>query len=193
MFSPAVTVLLVCSFAPAPLPRPSPACYLGIDAKPGDGGVMVDTIYISAPAGEAGISSGDLILSVDGKPVRSLNELGSALRKSKPGTTVPVVVRRGSDEVRLDVKLAARRDFPYLGVSLGSTTIDDLPEDSPGRKAGLLPGDVILTIDGKPIKTREEVVGAISTKRVGESVDVVVNREGSEKTIPVKLGNRPGY
>jgi S1-C subfamily serine protease len=193
MFSASIAVSLVCCFAPAPLPRPAPASYLGIDAKPGDGGVLVETIYISAPAGDAGVTSSDLIVSVAGIPTRTLGELGSALRKAKPGSTVPVVIRRQGEEVRLDVKLGARRNYPYLGVSLGSTTIDDMPDDSPARIAGLHRGDVILSVDGKSIKTREDVVAVIGQRRVGETVDVVVNRDGSEKTVPVKLGARPGY
>jgi S1-C subfamily serine protease len=193
MFSPTVTALLVCCFAPAPLPRPSPASYLGIDAKPGDGGVVVDVVYISSPAEQGGLTQQDVILSIDGKTVRSLNELNAVLRKTKPNNTVPIVVRRYGEEVRLSAKLLPRRNFPYLGLSLSTTTVEEMPADSPCRAAGLLPGDVLVRIAGKSISTRQEVVAAITDKRVGETIDVVVNREGSEKTIPVKLGARPGY
>ena len=53
--------------------------------------------------------------------------------------------------------------------------------------------DVILTVDGKSIQTREEVVAAISQRHVDETVEVVVNRDGTETKVAVKLGSRPGY
>jgi S1-C subfamily serine protease len=193
MFSPVVLALLACSYAPAPLPRPSPASYLGIDAKASGAGVVVDVVYISSPAEQAGLTTQDVILSIDGRSVHSLNELNAVLRKTKPGHSVPIVVRRGDEEVRVDAKLLPRRNFPYLGLSLSTTAVEEMPADSPCRAAGMQSGDVIVSIDGKPIATRQEVVAAIVEKRVGESVDVVVTREGERKTIRVKLGSRPGY
>jgi len=60
------------------------------------------------PADAAGMKSGDVIVSVDGKAVASAHDLGDILGGLQPGTSVPVVVDRGGQQVTLDVTLAAR-------------------------------------------------------------------------------------
>jgi serine protease Do len=60
------------------------------------------------PADSAGMKSGDVIVSVDGKTVASAHDLGDILGGLQPGTSVPVVVDRGGQQVTLNVTLAAR-------------------------------------------------------------------------------------
>ena len=60
------------------------------------------------PADAAGMKSGDVIVSVDGKTVANAPDLGDILGGLQPGTSVPVVVDRGGQQVTLDVTLAAR-------------------------------------------------------------------------------------
>ena len=57
-------------------------------------------------------------------------------------------------------------------------------ENSPSFKAGLLEGDIIITVDGKDVKemTVDELSTYIKTKSNGK-IDMVVLREGEEKTI----------
>jgi S1-C subfamily serine protease len=194
MFLSAVAALLLS--APAPLPRAvKQSTYLGIDAKPVEGGVLIDVIYISSPAEQAGLNSYAVITSIDGKPVRNLSDLAAVLRACKPNESVPVVVRREGDtqEETVQVKLALKKPYCYLGANLNQSRIVDMPENSPARRAGLKPNDVILTIDGRKVTTSREVVEALNMHRPGDTIPVVVNREGSEVKVSVKIGERPGY
>jgi S1-C subfamily serine protease len=61
-----------------------------------------------------------------------------------------------------------------------------------GGQATLLGGDIIRKIDGKSVKSAEDVAEAIGTKRPGDDVDIEVLRGDSRKTVNVKLGKRPG-
>jgi S1-C subfamily serine protease len=53
--------------------------------------------------------AGDLIVRVGESAITNLEDFDSALRKHKGGETVPVVVRRNDQEVRLDVTLGPPR------------------------------------------------------------------------------------
>ncbi len=77
------------------------------------GGAVVSGFSMSddrpSPAREAGIEPGDVIVEVDGEPVRSVSDLQRKIRAHEPGDEVRVtVVRRGSNERQtVDVELVA--------------------------------------------------------------------------------------
>jgi len=84
---------------------PAMAQQLGTTTQ--DGAYVIGTTK-GGPAGTAGMKSGDVIVSVDGKTVASAKDLGGILGGLQPGTSVPVVVDRGGQQVTLNVTLAAR-------------------------------------------------------------------------------------
>jgi serine protease Do len=61
----------------------------------------------------------------------------------------------------------------------------------PAADAGLQPSDVIVELDDRSVASSEELVRSIGTHHPGESVKVTVLRAGKEKTLSVKLGERP--
>jgi serine protease Do len=99
----------------------------------------------------------------------------------------------------------------WLGIQVGSVNSDlvkeedlavnegafvsgfgDMEEKSAARQAGIERGDVITKLDQTPIKTSSALIEYIGRKRPGDKVNVVVNRKGKEKVIPVTLKNREG-
>lgn len=62
---------------------------------PKDAGMLVGSVEDNSPADKAGIKTGDIIISLDGKEVESASELRRALREKKDGDTVRVEVLRG--------------------------------------------------------------------------------------------------
>jgi hypothetical protein len=71
-----------------------------------DGFTVVDVMK-NAPADQAGLKSGDMIVAVDGKPASSLKlyEVRKQLRDEAPGTIVQLAVRRGGEQKNLAVTL----------------------------------------------------------------------------------------
>jgi membrane-associated protease RseP (regulator of RpoE activity) len=71
-----------------------------------------------SPAAIAGLRQGDKIISVDGRPVGSWNQLHTALTGLPTNTAVPVVIERAGHDLHLQVTLAKvpGRSVPFLGV-----------------------------------------------------------------------------
>jgi S1-C subfamily serine protease len=74
-------------------------------------------------------------------------------------------------------------EFEGLGV-----IIADTPDGQPAGDAGILPGDVVVSIDGEATPTTEVLRSTISAKRPGEIAQVRVWRRGELLDIPVRLG-----
>ncbi|HVE47279.1 MAG TPA: trypsin-like peptidase domain-containing protein [Acidimicrobiales bacterium] len=76
------------------------------------GGAMIRNVSPDSPAGQAGITRRDVIVSVDGAPVRSMGALKVQLRNHRPGDEVTLAVHRGKQARSLKVKLAERPSRP---------------------------------------------------------------------------------
>jgi len=64
--------------------------------------------------------------------------------------------------------------------------------DGAADRAGIKPGDVIISVDGEDIKDVAELQTTINSYRPGDEVTVTVKREGEEKQFDVTLRNRQG-
>ena len=62
---------------------------------PKDAGVMVESVQEDSPAEKAGVKVGDIVLSVDGKDVKSSSDLRAALVDKKEGDSVRLEILRG--------------------------------------------------------------------------------------------------
>jgi S1-C subfamily serine protease len=69
-------------------------------------GVFITRSFERSPAWAQGITSGDVILKVDGKPVKDMSELAGYVRKQKIGDVIVLSVRRGNLQGDVQVKLA---------------------------------------------------------------------------------------
>ena len=61
---------------------------------------------------------------------------------------------------------------------------------SPAERAGLKRGDVILSIDGKPIKNADELVAIVSDTEIGKRLHVEYLRDRKPLTTDVEVGDR---
>jgi len=68
-------------------------------------GVRVDNISPSLPADMAGIKNGDVIIEFDGIPIRTTDELSERVRRAIPYQTIDVVVMRGTERLKIPVKM----------------------------------------------------------------------------------------
>lgn len=94
---------------------------------------------------------------------------------------------------------------PYLGVAYRVLTKDiailnDVPQgayiqdvvgDSPAEKAGVLQGDIILSIDGKKINGDNTVASEIAGKKIGDTVTLSLWRDGKTLEVRATLSTAP--
>lgn len=66
-------------------------------------GAEVASVERGSPAARAGLRAGDIIIEINGNPVRDNNELVSMVTATRPGTTVPVKLVRNKQTMSLNV------------------------------------------------------------------------------------------
>ncbi|MDZ7261345.1 MAG: Do family serine endopeptidase [candidate division KSB1 bacterium] len=69
--------------------------------------------------------------------------------------------------------------------------VSEVVEDSPAGEAGVKAGDVIIEFDGKPIKDDNHLMNLVASYDPGSRVSMKIVRDGKEKILNVKLGERP--
>jgi serine protease Do len=211
---------------------PNDAAYVGL---PDIRGVLVEDYGAAdSPARKAGLEPGDIIVSVDGKPVEYVGQLQQEIAFRKPGETVRVeVARKGGVRKTIDVRLqelpsrreAAQTDsgsnaekgdssaaaLGTLGVTVAPLDRDDidqlqLPPDQRGVVVtDVQPGgpawnqladpdnggpDIILSVEGKPVKTPADLRKALEGRKAGEIVSLqVYNPQAKARRVErIRLG-----
>ena len=71
----------------------------------------IDQVNEKSGAKVAGLQKGDVILSIDGKKVKKIEEIAEALKDRKAGSAVKLTLRRKDGEITVDVRLAARGEM----------------------------------------------------------------------------------
>ena len=94
------------------------------------------------------------------------------------------------------VSSAAEGERPYLGTvpdmgaSVSGVRLSGVNADSPGGRAGLRAGDVIVELDGKGVTDLESYSAALYARKPGDTVQIVVLRDGQRVTVEATLGKR---
>ncbi|SFE13300.1 Do family serine endopeptidase [Nitrosomonas sp. Nm166] len=88
-----------------------------------------------------------------------------------------------------DITLELAESFG-LESSIG-TLVASVLRDGPADKAGIKPGDILVAVEGKPIKNSSEMLNLVAALPPGETVTVTVVRGKQEKSIQIKVGIRP--
>jgi uncharacterized iron-regulated protein len=76
---------------------------LGVRIQPDEGGLRVTEVSPGSPAERAGVQAGDLLVDLDGRPLKDMVDVQVALTLAHPGDSGNLVVRRGADRVKLTV------------------------------------------------------------------------------------------
>jgi len=105
-----------------------------------------------------------------------------------PSNTVKSVV----DQLRATGKVS----HAYLGVQTGDANgagaqVGAVTPGGPADAAGIQPGDVITELGGKSVDDSSALTALVDERKPGDSVQVNVTRRGQERTLTVKLGERP--
>lgn len=176
-------------------------------------GALVANVDAGGPADKAGLRVGDVILRINGQPIVASGDLPAYVGQQAPGVKVQMEVWRkgrtetlaatlgnandktakvaGGDEVvgqgRLGLTLRPLQpdEARAAGVDQGQgLLIEDVR--GPAALAGVQSGDVLLAINGTPVRGVEQVRAAIA--HAGKSVALLIERDGDKIFVPVRLG-----
>ena len=173
------------------------------------GGRYEITDYIQTDAAINPGNSGGPLVNIRGEVIG----INSAIASSTGfyagyGFAIPVTLAK---QVMDDLIAYGKVKRAVIGVAIGNATAPDAkaaglkevtgvlvqtysfdpPEDSPARRAGIEPGDVIIAADGKPTDRVSTLQRIVRTHKPGETMSFDVMRFGSKKTFRVKLAEAP--
>jgi len=97
-------------------------------------------------------------------------------------------VTRGSIGIQFKVGLSGAVNRVY-GFKSG-VLVQEVKPDGPADKAGVKPGDVITTIDGRSIKDGDDLVSDIASRRPGSSIRLDYLRDGKQSEAKIIIGDR---
>lgn len=78
-----------------------------------------------------------------------------------------------------------------IGLTSGGVLVRQVAEKSPAAVAGIKAGDIVLSFDGRPIQTAEEVLDRIRSKKAGEAAKLEVYRNGTKSVIEATAALQP--
>jgi S1-C subfamily serine protease len=86
----------------------------------------------------------------------------------------------------------------FLGVSTTETEdgsagalVVSLVSGGPAQRASISVGDLIVSFDGKPVSGADALSGLVQARQPGDTVQVVIERDGTSRTVSVTLGTKP--
>jgi putative serine protease PepD len=88
--------------------QPTEAGFLGVEGADASGsrtGAAITSVSPGSPAAEAGLTTSDVVIAVDGKPVSSMIDLAAKVRTRQPGDTVELTVSNNGDQRVVKVTL----------------------------------------------------------------------------------------
>ena len=110
----------------------------------------------STPASEAGIRTGDTILSIDGNAVSNYSEITNQLALVKDNESVIIETDRGTFTVH-------PKDGTFGFLPYQEAIIAHVEADTPEKKAGLKNGDIITAVNGKEVMNMFDLLEAAQT------------------------------
>ena len=150
----------------------------------------------NTPAMEAGLRAGDLVVAVNGVPVRSWQELRFRLLQSSGQSEVLLAIERPNElraseapTRRLALSAVPMSDWEanFMGTlglraDFGPPLIDGVIAGKPAERAGLKAGDRIVAIDDAPVRSPAEVAARTNAKP-GVPITFRINRDAAQQDV----------
>jgi serine protease Do len=181
-----------------------------------DEGALVSQVTPGSPAEKAGFKQGDVIQSFDGHAIAKMRDLPIVVAETPIGQKAKVTVWRDGATRELGPVIAEMPANPQVAEAGGTSTeglhlatlteswrhrlqvpssvhgvvVTAIDEKSPFNALGLQRGDVIQSINQKPVRTPAEAVAAIDNVRKrhgGEQILMLLNRHGVNEYVALSM------
>ncbi|MBW2062356.1 MAG: PDZ domain-containing protein [Deltaproteobacteria bacterium] len=178
-------------------------------------GAYVNSVAAGSPAQKADIAPGDIIISFNGRKIRTPKQFQNDLAGSKVGSEVYMCVAKDDyrvtayavPEERPPYLPALTKTYPFLGATVsdaafdsekiekleeagksGGVLVERVIPNSPADKAGLQEGDLIMSFNSRKTRTLREFLTDLAGAQAGERVRMCIMRDDYRKTIYVTMG-----
>ncbi|HEX2530458.1 MAG TPA: DegQ family serine endoprotease [Burkholderiaceae bacterium] len=178
-------------------------------------GALVVMVEAGGPADKAGIRSGDIILSFDGKPVQESNDLSRLVASTRPGSVVNVELWRNRARqvakvtmAELAQEKAATEPEETLPESANKAglVLSELTSEQRSRakvdhgllvrkahgiaaRAGIEPDDIILAVNNVPTTTVADFEEQLK-RNTGKAIALLVRRDEDMLYLPLRVAGR---
>jgi serine protease Do len=174
-------------------------------------GALVDKVPGDGPAAQAGLKPGDVILALNGAPIRDSRELPPLVADLKPGSEAKLTLWRNGHaqdvalrvgELEDEAQAAAEPSEEAARGRLGLAVRPLSPEEhrrsdikgglvveqvaGPAARAGIEPGDVVLAVNGQPVAAPEQLRELAA--KAGKHLALLVQRGDTAMYVPLDLG-----
>ncbi len=178
-------------------------------------GALVGSVSEGSPAAKAGFVQGDIITSFNGIKILDVNQLRNMVAATSPGQSIPVEVYRAGKTTSLTVKVdeLTAEDTAEVTQEKTDTSVDlgfDMQTMTPelaqqlrtkkttgivvtnvapgglGESVGIQKGDIITSVNNKPVKSVKELLAAIDEKALAKGVRLVIDSQGMEHFVFLK-------
>jgi Do/DeqQ family serine protease len=152
----------------------------------GGEGAVVSEVQAASPAAAAGLRKGDVVVGLNGRPVRGAAELRARLGVVPVGETIELQVRRGADTHRLKARVAPIESGSSGGAALQelagavlqeversglpasnrAVLVTAVKPQSPAFRHGLRAGDLIIGVNGRRVTSTKALAAALRARNV---------------------------
>jgi S1-C subfamily serine protease/photosystem II stability/assembly factor-like uncharacterized protein len=182
--------------------------WFGAFGEDEDEGIKVVQTAPDSPASKAGIQADDIIVEFDGAKAVSWEEITGKASSKSVGDKIKIKLVRSGETKELEVVMeerpsgggrggaAAQQSPTYVGITGqnatgGGATITEVTENGPAAKAGILKGDIVKEIQGKPVADYRTALGMLREMKAGDKLLLKIARATELKEIEVTVENRP--
>lgn len=173
------------------------AAYFGLRALKG---LLITEVYERSAAEAAGLTPGDLLLSVNGAEVENGDHYLQLVRALIPGEDVNLTIVRGDRRMTVQARAERFTEAVAGGLALrrwgfaleprggrGGLLVTDIRQGGPAARIGLTRGDRVASVGSVRLSSYADFLQAVSHYSMSNSLLMVVTRQGRAYTVRLSL------
>jgi regulator of sigma E protease len=148
----------------------------------------IGIVVANSPAAKSGLHVGDKIVSVNGKKMDYWEAIQTSIYIDFINSDISLGIERGGIQQIIFISRNSIPDVSETTFGIGPTNteaiISEVISGKPASKAGIEPGDVILSINGSAVYNQEHVIKLVGANP-GKEIPILIKRNGVTKSFLV--------
>jgi len=168
-------------------------------ANAGDDQEYVQTDAVINPGNSGGplINLNGEVIAINAMMEASMNPFTRVTQNRGIGLAIPInearvvkdrLIAEGKfTRSIIGIKMAQQYVSPLNILGLDGVSVTEVIRNGPAEKAGLKTNDLIVAVDGMPVKTSRDLRNQVALKKPGQTITISVQRDKSSKALPIKV------